>query len=199
MLCSQVEEQMTQNKLLRNKLQVASNTVSMISNMHRERQTYIFKYRSPILKEDYDKMSSPYGYRELLNPYTGGTQTGSHRGLDVVGTQKCLIRSIALNGEVMETWPAPDGYYRGHPVHGGYVIIKHDDKWIATYSHLSKVYIMKGDLLIDGLFYRDGKLLPSKGNIGRQGDTGQSEGEHLHVTIQKPNGELVDPLRWIDL
>ncbi len=199
MFAAQIENFYDQRNLERLNLALANRTINILSNMRIERQVHIYKYRSPIAKEDFDKLTSPMGYRELLNPYTGGTRSSNHKGLDIVGTWHCLIRPIVLNGEILETWPAPDQYYKGHPIHGGYVVLKHDDGWKSNYSHLSKLYVMKGDKLIDGKFYRNGKLLPSEGAIGRQGNTGQSWNEHLHLSIQTPDDEFVDPLQYIDL
>ena len=157
----------------------------------------VFKYRSPIAFEDFDKKTSPYGYRELLNQNTGGTRTSEHKGLDFVGTWHCLIRPIDLNGEVIDVWMPPNWYYKGHPTLGGYARIKHNDNWISGYPHLSAIYVREGDLLINGIFYRDGKPLKSKGSIGRQGNTGLSWGEHLHLSIQKPDGTFADPLHHV--
>ena len=179
---------------------VANRSINYLSNMHIERRQHEYKYKTPIAVGDFDKKTSPFNYRELLNPYTGGTRNSNHMGLDLVGTWHCLISPIALNGEVIDKWYVVPG----HPIHGGYVRIKHPDDWIESHSHLSKIYVKEHDRLIDGIFYRknwkgEWNPLPSGGYIGRQGDTGQSEGEHLHLGIQTPDGKFVDPLHYIDL
>ncbi len=156
-----------------------------------------YKYTSPIAFKDYKKATSPFDYRELLNAYSGGTSSGIHQGLDIVGVWHCLISPIAMNGEVIDVWMPPNDYYSGHQTHGGYVRIRHPDNWIEAHSHLSTIYVREGDLLIDGVFYRKGKVLPSKGYIGRQGNTGQSWGEHLHLSIQNNKGKFVNALHHI--
>lgn len=183
--------------LLREQLIVSNRSINKLSNMYIERQTHVFKYTSPI--KDYDKLTSPFGYRELLNPYTGGTRSSNHKGLDIVGAWHSEIRSIDLNGEVIDVWMPPDDYYRGHDLFGGFVRIRHNDDWISGYTHLSSIYVREDDLLIDGIFYRKGKVIGSIDVIGRQGDTGISTGEHLHLLVEKPDGTFVDPLRWIEL
>lgn len=192
MLGAQIENQMMINKTLKTAI-----IQSGLSNTGEQRKVYITKYTSPIDK--LDKLTSPFGYRELLNPFTGGWMSNYHKGTDMIGLWHCAIKPIDLNGEVIDVWPVPNWYYKGHDVFGAYVRIKHNDKWISGYGHLSAIYVKEGDLLIDGLFYRNGKLLPNKDILGRQGNTGLSTGEHLHLSIKKPDGKFVDPLRWIKL
>ena len=199
MLCAQVEGQMAKNTLLKNQLSVSSQAINKLSNMHIERQTHTYKYVAPIAKEDYNKKTSPFSYREMLNPFTGGQVSSWHKGVDIVGLWHCTIRPIDLNGEVIDKWYVPTNTRGGHEVFGGYVRIKHPDGWISAYGHLSSIYVKEGDKLIDGIFYRNGVALQSKGILGRQGNTGQSTGEHLHLSIQRPDGVFVDPLRWVKL
>ena len=173
--------------------------ISSFSAQQKTVDTFEYKYTSPIEKEDFVKLTSPFGYRELLNPFTGGTRTSNHMGLDMVGKWHCEIRPVDMNGEVIDVWMPPNGYYKGHEDFGGFVRIKHLDKWISGYPHLSSIYVREGDKLIDGVFYRNGKVVPSVGVLGRQGNTGISTGEHLHLSIQKPDGLFVNPLRWVEL
>ncbi len=186
-------EKDTELRAMKEEVSIASQSVSLLSSMWTERNEHVYKYRSPI--ESSSLLTSPVGYRELLNPYTGGTRSSEHRGIDLVGTWHCLIRPIALNGVVVDKWYVDPG----HPTHGGYVRIKHPDGWIETHSHLSKIYVKEGDRLIDGKFYRNDKPLPSGGSIGRQGNTGQSEGEHEHLGLLNARGEFVNPLLYVEV
>lgn len=199
LLLAYSQHNVTQNNITKARLIKANETINMIGKTKVAIKNYIYKYRSPIALQDIKKNTSPFGYRELRNPFTGGTRTSNHKGLDIVGTWHCRIRPIGMNGEVVEKWYPPSSWASGHDTHGGYVRIKHTDGWIEGHSHLSEIYVKEGDLLIDGLFYRDGKLLSSMGILGRQGNTGLSEGEHLHLSIQTPDGTFVDPLHYIDL
>ena len=196
----QVTEQRARNTELLSQLHTANRTVNLLSYKHREKeQEFVYKYQSPMNKEDYNKLTSPFGYREMLNPFTGGQVTSEHKGLDLVGNWHCEIKPIGMNGKVIDKWYPPSSWASGHEVFGGYVRIQHKDNWISSYAHLSSIYVKEGDMLIDGLFYRNGQVLPSKGILGRQGNTGMSIGEHLHLSIQNEKGEFVDPLRWIEL
>jgi len=197
MLLAQLENKIDQVKVLHDELNATHKAIAMFSAMSETEQTRWYKYTSPI--DTLDKFTSPFGYRELLNPFTGGMTKGKHQGFDIVGQWHCEIKPIAPDGEVIDVWPVPNWYYKGHPLFGGYVRIKHDDGWITGYGHLSSIYVKEGDKLIDGLFYRNGKLLKSEGTLGRQGNTGMSTGEHLHLSIETPDGIFVNPLRWTAL
>lgn len=197
MLLAQIEGKMDRISTLKEELSIANNSISTLSNMRIERANHVFKYTSPI--KDYDKFTSPFGYRELLNPYTGGTRSSNHKGLDIVGSWHSEIRPVDMNGEVIDVWMPPDDYYRGHDLFGGFVRIKHEDGWISGYTHLSSIYVREQDLLINGKFYRKGKLISAIDVLGRQGDTGISTGEHLHLLIEQPDGTFVDPLKYVEL
>ena len=196
MLLAQIEHQTTKVEMLKHQLHASNNLVSLISNRIVKENEHVFKYTEPF---NVIKKTSPYGYREFLNPFTGGTIKSNHKGLDVVGQWHCEIKPIALNGVVIDVWPVPNWYYKGHELFGGYVRIEHNDGWISGYGHQSAIYVKEGDLLINGLFYREGKVIPSKSTLGRQGNTGISTGEHLHLSIQNNKGDFVDPLKYIDL
>jgi len=181
-------------------LNIAKDTINLIqSGTHVEERMVKYKYTSPIDKEHFKKLTSPFGYRLLLNPFTGGTKTSYHKGVDIVGTFHCGITPVTKNGKVIDKWYVPGSYTEGHKVFGGYVRILHSDGWISGYGHLSSIYVKEGDVLVDGIFYRNGKVLPSKGLIGRQGNTGISTGEHLHLSLQNKEGVFVDPLLYLDL
>lgn len=198
-LLASIQNSITSNKDYEMEIAGLRENIKSFSVQKKAAEEFVYKYTSPIELEDLIKKTSPFGYRELLNPYTGGTRASDHMGLDLVGRWRSRIYPIDPNGEVIDVWLPPDGYYKGHPDFGGYVRIEHLDKWITGYPHLSSIYVREGDKLIDGLFYRNGKLISSKNVLGRQGNTGTSTGDHLHISIQKPDGDFVDPLRYIEL
>ena len=135
----------------------------------------------PIHEDDYIALSSPYGERD---PETvGGDVSDFHSGLDLFGTWHARIVSIS-DGVVLEHYPPPDNWWKGHPVLGGYLRIGHYDGTEAVYAHLSSTEVHEGDTVKRGQY------------IGRQGNTGISDGEHLHIEI-RIGGNLVNPLQYI--
>lgn len=121
-------------------------------------------------------ISSGCGYR--MDPMGGGTE-GLHKGVDLVGVQDSPV-AAALAGVIVEHWPAPDGYYHGHPIFGGLVVIDHGDGLFTLYGHLSSTCVHEGHQIAAGQV------------IGELGDTGITTGPHLHFEV------VVDPLRYLE-
>jgi len=117
------------------------------------------------------KITSSCGIRE--NPMGGGEE-GLHRGTDMVGPLKGFIYAAA-DGVVVDHWPPPDRWYSGHPVFGGMVTIDHGGGIFTLYGHMRATLVKRGDTVTRGQ------------KIGRQGNTGISDGEHLHFEV------IVDP------
>ena len=118
-------------------------------------------------------ISSHFGYR--TDPMGGNSESQLHKGIDLVGPHHAPVKAAA-DGVVVEHWPAPNGFYKGHPIYGGLVVINHQDGTHTLYAHLSSTYVSEGDRVKAGR------------TIGRQGNSGKSTGEHLHFEI------VIDPL-----
>ena len=137
----------------------------------------------PIAEDDYIRLTSPYGHR---NPEEiGGYGDSFHNGLDIAGVWMARIVSVA-DGKVVEHWPAPNGFYKGHPVLGGYIRIDHGDGTESKYGHLSSTIVHEGDEVKAGQM------------IGRQGNTGKSQNAHLHFGLMI-DGVEVNPLKYLDI
>ena len=168
---------------LKAELNQANRTINLLETHHTRPVRYLFI--NPIAKDDYKRITSPYGYRELVNPFTGGETKKAHEGIDIAGTWHARVLSVS-DGEVIDKWYVPNKYRDGHPVFGGYIRILHDNGMITGYGHLSKIYIHEGDIVKQGQI------------IGRIGNTGISYGEHLHFSIESPEGFL-NPLKYIEI
>ena len=121
-------------------------------------------YKSPMNEPVW--VSSPVGPRNLKI-----TSETFHRGDDLVGISKKTEIKAAADGIVVEHWPAPDGYYKGHPVYGGYIVLQHDNGTYTVYAHMSDTVVHTGDKVKQGQ------------KIGVIGDTGIATGVHLHFEI----------------
>jgi len=114
------------------------------------------------------KISSGYG--ERLHPVTHKKQM--HLGIDLILPQGEPVMSTA-DGVVVES---VNDEYRGN-----YVIVKHDEIYTTSYSHLESAKVKAGDKI------QKGQLL------GYVGSTGKLSTEpHLHYEVLK-NGKNVDP------
>ncbi len=139
-------------------------------------------YLFPIHPDDFLFYSSPFGVR--VSPILGITM--HHNGLDIGATWRAQIVAVA-DGIITEHWPAPDGYFKGHRVYGGMVKIEHNDGSASVYAHMSWT---------NRDFVRQGKRVRAGQVIGRIGDTGMADGNHLHFELHI-NGEPVNPLLYI--
>lgn len=146
------------------------------------------KFEFPIHDDDFLAFTSPYGERDATS--IGGSGIRFHEGLDLYGkyiqiSWKARILSID-KGIVIEAWPAPNGYFKGHPLFGGYIRIKHDNGVISSYGHLSEVLV------------KEGQKVDKVELIGRQGNTGYSAGDHLHFELEI-NGQRVNPYLYLKI
>lgn len=144
------------------------------NNTINENKNYMF----PIKAEDV-YITSSFGVREspFLNILT------SHRGVDIASVYHAQIVA-SKSGKVVDHYPPPDNYYKGHPVYGGLVVIEHKDGSITKYAHLSKSFVRTGDKVKQGQV------------IGRIGNSGKTTGQHLHFELVI-NGQHVNPLLYI--
>lgn len=145
------------------------------------RQVASSRYTFPIAEADYLALTSPYGYR--VSPILNVERY--HQGIDVAATWRAQVVAAA-DGVVVEHWPPPDGYFRGHDVYGGLVVLEHENGWRTLYAHLSETRVHTGWRVQAGQV------------IGRVGSTGQSRGAHLHFEIQDATGQRVNPLLYVE-
>jgi len=122
------------------------------------------------------RISSGTGYRN--DPMGGAGESQLHKGIDIVGPHHAPVKAAA-EGIIVEHWPAPNGYYKGHPIYGGLIVIDHLNGTYTLYAHLSVTDVTEGERVAAGQ------------KIGRQGDTGITTGEHLHFEV------IVNPLTVI--
>ena len=170
--------------VMKSSLSQTNRTINLLENHYTKPTHYLFSL--PLHEDDYNQLTSPYGYRELTNPKTGGETKRVHEGLDLSGTWNARILSTG-DGVIIEKWYVPGSWKKGHPVFGGYVKILHKNGMISGYGHLSTIYVHEGDIV------QQGQL------IGRMGDTGISYGEHLHYSLELADGTFVNPLQYIDI
>ena len=126
-------------------------------------------FRFPFEKEE---ETSPFGQKRI-----GPTKTRQHRGVDLRAPTGMPVRSMN-SGRVVLT-----GNFLAD---GKIVIVDHGLSLHTIYLHLSRIKIKKGQMV------KRGQVL------GLSGDTGFSEGPHLHLEVRL-NGEAIDPLQILDI
>jgi len=115
-------------------------------------------------------ITSKFGYRDI------GIGSAYHRGLDI-GLNYMDPIYAADGGTVICS-----GYYGEY---GNLVEIQHDNGDITAYAHCTELYVSYGDKVAQGDI------------IAGAGDTGLSDGIHLHFEVRPGGGERVDPLDYL--
>jgi hypothetical protein len=113
------------------------------------------------------------GYGERLHPVLNVMRL--HTGIDLAAKEGIPVVS-AYDGVVIKAILA-DSW-------GNIIIIKHDDEYATSYSHLKSMNVKPGDKVQKGQ------------EIGLVGHTGLSDKDHLHFELLK-NGEAIDPIKYL--
>ena len=144
-------------------------------------------WQFPVHPSDFWVITSPYGYR--ISPFLNVAR--HHDGVDIAAVRFAQVLAVR-DGVVIEHWPPPGtptrtgGYFQGHPVYGGYMIIQHDDGFTSHYAHLSVTYRRTGERVTAGQV------------IARIGNTGITTGHHLHFELRN-GGETLNPLLYLSM
>jgi murein DD-endopeptidase MepM/ murein hydrolase activator NlpD len=101
----------------------------------------------------------------------------AHEGLDIAAPIGTPIRA-PLAGTVIESGPA-SGF-------GMWVRVRHDDGTVTTYGHINRSLVKKGQQVGAGE------------QIAEVGNRGRSTGPHLHIEVETPNGNKINPRPWLD-
>lgn len=114
---------------------------------------------------------------------------GKHNGIDLVGykAKTCYILAHS-DGEVVGLKTNCDKTYSSGGSYGNYVKIKHINGYYTLYAHLK----YKTVSVTLGQKVKEGDIL------GYMGNTGHSNGSHLHFEVHNIEGEKVEPTIYID-
>ncbi|WP_271781964.1 M23 family metallopeptidase [Aquimarina algiphila] len=125
----------------------------------------------PLDKNDFEKVSSPYGYRK--HPISKKTKL--HKGIDLVAKKGKPVYATATG--IVQKVNHENGY-------GNRILIMHLAETKTLYGHLWITMVRKGEHV------RRGQL------IGFVGDTGRVTGPHLHYEIWVKNKKIDPVLVW---
>ena len=118
-------------------------------------------------------VSSNYGRR--ADPIRG--RYSYHRGIDLAGS---------YNEPILATADGKVKYAGWMGAYGKVVVIEHDFGIVTKYGHLKRIHTKKGQMVTRG------------DKIGIQGNTGRSNGPHLHYEVRY-NKRALDPKKFINL
>lgn len=133
--------------------------------------------------------SNPQGF---INPLPGGVFTSPfgprngrmHKGIDLADPAAQGLPVVAAAAGVVQY--ASLAYNGGY---GGLVEIKHANGWQTNYAHLQQIEIG----ITPGAKVQQGQ------KIGREGNTGASQGVHLHFEVLDASGQHLDPAKYVQV
>lgn len=132
---------------------------------------YVLFFKKMKLPVRNARLTSPYGNR--THPITGNKKF--HNGIDLASPIGTPIKAPAF-GFVDDVNYSNAG--------GNQLFVRHlTGGFRSGYAHLDKVHVKKGDFVYIGQ------------HIADVGNTGQSTGPHLHLSLRK-NGQLVNPQEY---
>lgn len=121
----------------------------------------------------------PYSKEYFSYPTPGqitqGFQGDQHHGIDIACEEGTYVKA-AREGEVLEVGKSE--------IYGNYIILDHGGNWHTLYAHLSEIAVAKGQHIWGQSF------------IGKSGNTGKSDGPHLHFEI-RVGGKAINPIEWM--
>ena len=124
------------------------------------------------LRYPLDRIHITSGYGNRIHPVTG--KRTMHNGVDYRASVGAPVYAVA-DGRVVES-----GYDN---MSGNYIAIRHKDNTTSYYLHLSKRNINVG------------ASVRVRQVIGLSGNSGQSNGPHLHFGFKQANGKWMNPLQ----
>lgn len=149
---------------------IQSKSFDEVINMAEEKSNMIASIPSiqPVSNKDLKRVVSGYGMR--THPIYKIKKF--HEGMDFTASIGTPIYATG-NGKIEKT-----GYARGG--YGRHVIINHNYGYKTIYAHMNEVIVKKGQEI------KRGEI------IGYVGNTGLSDGPHLHYEVEK-DGKKVNP------
>ncbi|MCI9414064.1 MAG: peptidoglycan DD-metalloendopeptidase family protein [Clostridiales bacterium] len=117
--------------------------------------------------------------RRISSDY--GNRGSFHAGIDISGNGVYGKDIIAADGGTVVEVNSTNWWGQGY---GYYVMIDHGGGYVTRYAHCSSVLVTKGQKVTQGQL------------IAKAGDSGNSQGAHLHFEI-RVNGKAVDPKPYL--
>ncbi len=139
---------------------------------------------------DHPKLCYPLKYYIVVTQVFWSAHLGLDFGWNGSVQGGCNQDIIAIADGTVVT--AVDGYGNTYPnsrIYGNYVIVSHGGGWYSLYGHLLK-----------GLKVKAGDKVKQGQTLGYMGNTGYSNGQHLHFELRKGGNSkayAVDPMPWL--
>ena len=159
--------------IIKKQMAIQSKSLDEITVLAKEKEKLLVAIPAiqPINNSDLTRMASGYGWRS--DPFTKARKM--HRGMDFSAAKGTPIYASG-DGKVTRADNNSSGY-------GKHIRIDHGYGYLSLYAHMSKYNVKRGQKV------KRGDL------IGFVGNTGRSEGPHLHYEVWKDK-ERINPINF---
>ncbi|VAW13364.1 Peptidase, family M23 [hydrothermal vent metagenome] len=159
--------------IIKKQMAIQSKSLDEITALAKEKEKLLLAIPAiqPINNSDLTRMASGFGWRS--DPFTKARKM--HRGMDFSAAKGTPIYASG-DGKVTRADNNSSGY-------GKHIRIDHGYGYMSLYAHMSKYNVKRGQKV------KRGDL------IGFVGNTGRSEGPHLHYEVWKDN-ERINPINF---
>jgi len=151
---------------------IRTTDAEMIAAMPRIRQ--ILDNKTLFAWPVHGRLSSHFGWRNDPILHT----TRMHKGLDVACPYGSVIKATERGRVVHSGWRGSGGIT---------VIVEHPNGMHSIYAHCSKALV------------KPGQWVTKRQSIAKVGSTGRSTGAHLHFALKRKSGDVVNPLKFLDV
>jgi murein DD-endopeptidase MepM/ murein hydrolase activator NlpD len=117
----------------------------------------------------------------ITSGFNAASRNYNHNGTDFGGKYGDDVLAIERGKVITAHTGCIEGDTNCGGQNGNFVLIDHQNGYKSIYLHLSQTLVQPGDTV------KRGQL------IGKMGNTGNSRGTHLHLSITDKNGQYINP------
>jgi murein DD-endopeptidase MepM/ murein hydrolase activator NlpD len=158
-------------------MQDDQNLLAEVKHYLEARKEFIdnFPFDWPVSKTGVPKITSGFGFRQDLK---GKPTLHMHAGIDIGGKKGDFVYATAAGVVASLNY--------NHELYGKLIILKHKYNFETYYAHLDRISIKVGQVIERGQ------------KIGEMGNTGESQGYHLHYEVRR-DFIAIDPMMFLNI
>lgn len=147
------------------------------------------KYTGKLFDDDRDVVATSEPLPNAADHVTQNFGNNGHTGVDIGWSTSPTEDIVSYEGGTVIATQTGYGNMKGSTgmaSYGNMVQILYDDGTTGLFAHLSNVDVKEGDRVEAGQ------------KIGNMGDSGNAYGNHLHYEMRDTNGNLMDPIAYME-
>lgn len=147
------------------------------------------RYTGKLFDDDRDVVATSEPLPNAADHVTQNFGNNGHTGVDIGWSTSPTEDIVSYEGGTVIATQTGYGNMKGSTgmaSYGNMVQILYDDGTTGLFAHLSNVDVKEGDRVEAGQ------------KIGNMGDSGNADGNHLHYEMRDTNGNLMDPIAYME-